>query len=228
MKNNILWGVVLIIVGVIFGLNALDITDINIFFDGWWTLFIIVPCFINLFKNEDKIGEITGLVIGMVLLLACQGVISFSIILKLLVPFIIVMIGLSLIFKDVTFKKKSKKIVGDKSLNVCCSTFSNQKVDYTNEEFNGCEFTAVFGGIECDLRNATIKEDVVINATTVFGGIDILVPKNVNVKVVSTPVFGGVDSDKHKNSKNNTITIFVNATCVFGGVDIKWVKLKKL
>ena len=38
--------------GVIFGLNALEITDINIFFDGWWTLFIIVPCFIGLFKDD--------------------------------------------------------------------------------------------------------------------------------------------------------------------------------
>ena len=44
--GNILWGVVLIIVGVIFGLNAVGLTDINIFFHGWWTLFIIVPSFI--------------------------------------------------------------------------------------------------------------------------------------------------------------------------------------
>ena len=41
--RNILWGLVLIILGLIFGGNALGITDINLFFDGWWTLFIIVP-----------------------------------------------------------------------------------------------------------------------------------------------------------------------------------------
>ena len=50
--SNLLWGFVFIIVRVIFGLNALEITDINIFFDGWWTLFIIVPCFIGLFKDD--------------------------------------------------------------------------------------------------------------------------------------------------------------------------------
>ena len=33
--SNLLWGLVFIIVGVIFGLNALEITDINILFDGW-------------------------------------------------------------------------------------------------------------------------------------------------------------------------------------------------
>ena len=43
--GNILWGIVLIVIGVIFALNALDITSIDIFFDGWWTLFIIIPSF---------------------------------------------------------------------------------------------------------------------------------------------------------------------------------------
>ena len=47
--SNILWGIVLIVLGLIFGLNALDITHIDIFFNGWWTLFIIVPCCIDLF-----------------------------------------------------------------------------------------------------------------------------------------------------------------------------------
>ena len=45
--SNILWGIVLIILGVIIGLNALDITHIDIFFKGWWTFLIIIPCFTN-------------------------------------------------------------------------------------------------------------------------------------------------------------------------------------
>ena len=32
--GNILWGLVFIVLGLIFGLNALGITDINIFFRG--------------------------------------------------------------------------------------------------------------------------------------------------------------------------------------------------
>lgn len=52
--GNVLWGIVLIVVGLIIGGNELGITNINIFFDGWWTLFIIVPCFIGLFKEEKK------------------------------------------------------------------------------------------------------------------------------------------------------------------------------
>ena len=59
--SNLLWGFVFIIVGVIFGLNALETTYINIFFDGWWILFIIVPCFIGLFKDDYFITLDKGL-----------------------------------------------------------------------------------------------------------------------------------------------------------------------
>ena len=62
--ESVLWGIVLIIIGIIVGGNTFGITDINIFFDGWWTLFIIVPSFIGLFNDNDKTGSIIGLLIG--------------------------------------------------------------------------------------------------------------------------------------------------------------------
>ena len=36
--SDIMWGLIFIIIGVILGGNALDIFNINLFFDGWWTL----------------------------------------------------------------------------------------------------------------------------------------------------------------------------------------------
>ncbi len=70
----------LIALGIILGLNALGITNINIFFEGWWTLFIIVPCFIGLFTEKEKTGNIIGLLIGIVLFLGCRDLLDFDII----------------------------------------------------------------------------------------------------------------------------------------------------
>lgn len=221
--SNILWGLVFIVVGVIFGLNALNITDINIFFDGWWTLFIIVPCFIGLFKDEDKSSNLIGLVIGICLLLGCIDIIEFTLIWKLMVPAILVMIGLSFIFKD-TLNSKIKKEI--KKLNKTetkeyCSCFSGQTIDFNNEEFKGCTISAIFGGAKCDLKNAIIKNDVVINATSIFGGITIYVPEGVNVKISSTSIFGGVSDERKNKTKNNEYTIYINTTSMFGGIEIK-------
>ena len=100
MKNfgNVLWGIALIVLGLIIGGNALGITNINIFFDGWWTLFIISPCFIGLFKEREKTGNIIGLLIGVALLLCCLDILDFDLIWKLALPAILIIIGLSCIF----------------------------------------------------------------------------------------------------------------------------------
>ena len=78
----------------------------------------------------------------------------------------------------------------------------------TNEKVTGATATAIFGGVDLDLRNAIIDEDIVITSTAIFGGIDIFLPSNVNVKVSSLPIFGGVDDNRilqHQESAPNHI-----------------------
>lgn len=221
--SNVLWGIVFVILGVVVLLNSLEITNINIFFNGWWTLFIIVPCFIDLFKNQDKTGNIIGIIIGVLLLLGCNDIINFDILWKMIVPIILVGIGISLIFKN-SLKKEIKDKINDLNKKNTgkeyCATFSGQNLNFQDEEFNGCELSSIFGGIKCDLRNAKIKKENIINCTAIFGGITIIIPKDVNVKVVSTSIFGGVDG-KNKYSSDAKNTIYINATCLFGGVEIK-------
>ena len=62
--SSILWGIVLVAAGVILALNAFGVTSINIFFDGWLTLIIIVPCVISLFTSHDKGGSLIGICVG--------------------------------------------------------------------------------------------------------------------------------------------------------------------
>lgn len=219
--SNILWGLAFIIVGIIFALNALEIIDINVFFEGWWTLFIIVPCFINLFKEESKTGNIVGLIVGIMLMFACRGVFSFDIVWKLLVPTILVIVGLSFIFKDLFNKELKDKInkLNKKTKGEYSAIFGGQKVSKSGEKFSGTEINAIFGGVELDLRNALIDSDIVINANAIFGGITLLVPKDAKVKVEAMPIFGGV-GDERNSEKTSEYTIYVKSLCIFGGVEI--------
>lgn len=223
--SKILWGIALIAVGSIFALKAFGVTNVEIFFDGWWTLFIIVPCLVGIFSEREKTGNIIGLLIGVFLLLCCQNVLSFDMFWKLAIPAIIVIIGLKIIF-GAFFGDKAAKMLetsrknGD-DIKVGCATFSGQNLNFDGEQFSGAELTAVFGGVKCDLRQAIIEKDCAVNATSVFGGIDILVPDNVNVKVNSNSIFGGVSEKNHRTAVQGAVTIYINATCMFGGVEIK-------
>ena len=222
--ENILWGIAFIVVGLILAGNAIGITNIDIFFDGWWTLFIIVPCFIGLFNDSDKTGNVIGLVIGGALLLACQGLLNFEMVWKLVVPVALVIIGVSIIFKDSIHGKINSEISkinkSQKDIPSYCATFSEQNANFENEEFKGADLTAVLGGVKCDLRQAIINSDTVIKAESIFGGVEIYVPSNVKVKIKSTPIFGGV-TDKSVHNQESEHTIYINSTCIFGGVDIK-------
>lgn len=223
--SKMLWGVALILVGGIFALNAFGITDVEVFFDGWWTLFIIVPCFIGIFSDREKTGNIIGLLIGIFLLLCCQNVLSFGVFWKLVIPAIIVIIGLKLIISAVLGDKATKMIAvsrqnGD-NVRTGCATFSGQDLNFDGEVFEGAELNSIFGGVKCDIRNAIIEKNCAITASAIFGGIDIFVPDNVNVKITSNSIFGGVSEKKHRPYVENAVTVYINATCIFGGVEIK-------
>ena len=221
--NRVLWGIVLIAAGVILALNVFNITNIDIFFDGWWTLFIIVPCVIGLFTEREKTGNIIGIAIGVCLLLCCQEILSFSMLWKLLIPAIIVVIGLKLVFTGL-FSNKANEImkklrIEGKKPQTGCAAFSGCDIKCDGQVFEGAELTAVFGGVECDLRNAIIEKDCAVQVSAIFGGIDILVPTGINVKVSSNSIFGGVSNKTAVYP--NAPTIYVSGTCMFGGVDIK-------
>lgn len=223
-KSNFIWGLILIILGVIVLLNALEIASINIFFKGWWTLFIIIPCFVNIFKDDDKTGSIVGFLIGILLLLGVRDIIDFSLVWKLVLPLILIICGISLLFKDrisESVRKEVKKLNKNTTDKVYTATFSGQNLKF-DEEINNFELNAIFGGIKCNLRNSIIKEDIVINASAIFGGITLYVPKDVEVKVISNSIFGGVSGNYNKNKDHKKLkTIYINATCLFGGVEIK-------
>ncbi|MDD6880914.1 MAG: LiaF-related protein [Firmicutes bacterium] len=224
-RRNIIWGIILIVIGLALAGNIFNLFRIHIFFDGWWTLFIIIPSIIGITNEGPKTGNIISLIVGILLFLACRGLFDFAIIWKLLLPIIIVGIGISMIFKDVFNKEVSEKITSlNKNMgsdNDFAATFSGQDINFDGENFKGANLNAVFGSLKMDISDAIIEDDVVINATSIFGGIDIFVPKGYKVKIKSNSIFGGVSNNKKNSADNDAHVIYINATCMFGGVEIK-------
>ena len=211
-KENLIWGVVFIIIGLIIGLKVLGIINIDIFFDGWWSLFIIIPSTISIVKNIRDIGAYIWLVIGVALLLSAQEILDMEIVGKLIFPAVLVAIGVGMIFKDSKLEKAKEN-------EEYYATFSGEKLNFEGNTFNGASLNAIFGGIDLNLKKADITNETNINATSVFGGINIFVPDNVNVEIKSTSLFGGV-TNKVEN-KENQPTIKIRTFCLFGGVEVK-------
>lgn len=235
--------------------------DFTVFFDGWWTMFIIVPCFCGIISknNEDKLGYLIGVIIGLLLLLMAQDVISSDKIWTLIVAGIFVAVGVSILFPKKNgsshdFEERQdrfdrtattyttatgengEKIIVDELGNekrenfnpdgekiVCSAVFAGRDIRVDNSVFIGADLTGIFGGIDLNLKNAIIQQNVTIDVKTIFGGIDILVPPDVRVVTEVNPILGGVENKAQSplGADEKTPTIYIRGTCIFGGVEVK-------
>lgn len=231
--SNIIWGLIFVIIGVGIAGDVMDLWEFNLFFRGWWTLIIIIPCLVSIIQNGINVGSVTGLIIGVMLLIAQYVRFDFNY-WKLIIPTILIIIGLRIIFQGI---KRKPTLNRDKSIHVEVHTdnqtnyhtadrksysaiFASNNIRVT-DRFTGIDLNAIFGGMALDLRDAIIDSDVEITATAVFGGIDIYVPRGVQIKVNNVPIFGGVSNKSVYSAEPGAYTIYLNSTTMFGGIDIK-------
>ena len=225
----IIWGIAIIALGLIFGGNALGLFSLDIFFDGWWTLFIIIPGVVSLITDQDKIMSLGFIAVGVILLLAAQDVFSYDVAWKVILAVFLVAVGLSIIIKSVFHNKNDQEVAkkieeakkDSKTMDSQMAVFSGTDRVYNDETFQGSNLVAVFGGAKLNLKKAKFTKDTVIKAFTLFGGIDIIVPDDVKVKLKSGFIFGGFSDDRKNATEKGKHTIYIDAAGGFGGVSIK-------
>ncbi len=218
-------GIFLIVIGILWLLYLLGVLTQDLIFDGWWTLFIIVPSLYALFTSRNKMPPYLGLGIGILLLLAAQGIIPYHMVGKFFLAILTIIVGLFLLVG----RRKSAPTVDDlsqvsrdgKDIKQITASFGEQKLNFDNQVFQGADINAGFGSVQLDLRHAVISEDVVVNLDCCFSGITILCPESLNVQISTKNVLGGT-SDKRVRiiDVNNTITLHITGNVVLAGVDI--------
>lgn len=260
MKKTVtplLFGLVLILVGLGYLGSTFLGWNFNLFFDGWWTLFIIIPTFASIVAHGPSVGNVTGCLIGVLLLLKAQNVIRYwSHFGICAVSLVVIAIGVSLI---IGFFQKGKPVTyagynsyagpppgenGQQPGNQAgppppppngrywqhdpsdCPSYngilSGVTTKCVSRNFKGARASAVMGGVDIDMRDVVIREDVTVYATAIMGGIDIYAPKNVRIAIQKTDILGGTDCRAFTLGPESgaPVCTFV-CTCVMGGIDIK-------
>lgn len=229
-------GILLLAVGVAYAGAAFGAWDFDVFFDGWWTLFIIIPALVNIVTYGFRTSNITWLGVGLILFCWQQDLFRGVRTGMLIVALIVVMVGVNLI---IHFIRGGKPVPnhcppnmggGMKQMNGM-PDFSNNP-EYTAvmsgietknacQDLLGAKLVAVMGGIELDFSEAVVTRDIVIHVTTVMGGIDIRPPRNVRVCVKSTPILGGVDN-KAASLPADAVApqVTILCTAILGGIDV--------
>lgn len=103
----------------------------------------------------------------------------------------------------------------------CSVHYGGDEYIYHGESFHGARLDAFCGGIRMDLREATITEDEEIEICTFCGGIELFVPKTVNVVVKSRSFIGAVGNHAARIVDPKAPCLHIIADNFLGGVDIK-------
>ena len=227
MKKNFLvrafFGVTIAAFGGVLLLKNLEIIK----FDNWhvfwgtvWAASLILAGLMTILSSRRVSLRVWGLLlmtIGVSIGLGAYGVINISV-WKIFWPVMLIAIGL-IVSVGSGGHKRSKKSVADDSGNEKIAIFygeeSRVKGDYT-----GGSATAIFGGVELDLRRANIKDGAVIDIFTFCGGVSISLPDDVIVKNEVRGILGGSEY-KTVSKSSAKKTIILRGECVLGGLEVK-------
>ena len=218
-------------IGVLWILNVTGVIGFDIFFRGWWTLLIILPCTAHLIAHPNW-GSFSGIALGAILLLQAQGYIDWSVFWKLCLAIIFIAFGIMLIFSksgrpeswNCHDSRGGCSIISRDGRNILkiSSAFGEQNHRVEAEESDGADIEASFGSVRLDLRNAIFNEDVEVRVKASFAGVGIYVPKDVNVDVRSNSAFGGLNNKTADlpRQPSPSPTILIIAPCSFAGVEV--------
>lgn len=202
--------------GVLLILHATGVIQLTLF-KGWWTLFIILPTLISMIGNRINSGHFFFLGLGVILLLNANGLLAGMNVWLLIIGLLVVTIGLGILFSR---HASSQPKVDQSDKASYWAVFSGNEAQNSSKDFKGADLTAIFGGLELDLRGAYLTGDAQINCTAVFGGIEVYVPANFNVVVSGTPIFGGYNDGVKRSGDPSLPTLYINCFAAFGGVDV--------
>ena len=95
----------------------------------------------------------------------------------------------------------------------------------TSQEFRGGKLTAIFGGTVLNLLNAKLAQGTnVLDVFVLFGGTEIKVPADMNVKVKVTAIFGGFGDERKQiveDDENDGSELIIKGLVLFGGGELK-------
>jgi predicted membrane protein len=177
-------------------------------------------------QPQGRPGRFWGLILtfaGAALLLDKLYFLSFS--LWDFWPLMIVAIGLSMIWRSSTRRRHYSRewptsVDSDSTLSGT-AIMSGFRRTSNSQDFRGGELTAIMGGCEVDLREASIKDgEAIIDVFAFWGGIELKVPTDWSVVVMGSPLMGGFDDKTRSPQGGSTKRLIIKGYAIMGGVEI--------
>jgi hypothetical protein len=98
--------------------------------------------------------------------------------------------------------------------------FGGSQLKSRSQAFRGGTLFAWFGGVDADLRDATLAPGAELSVGAMWGGDRVVVPEGWRVEDEARAIFGGVEVKVPDPEDPDAPTLRVKATAAYGGVSI--------
>jgi predicted membrane protein len=246
---RIVWGGILILLGLIYALDAFGVLNAGDIL-RYWPLILIGVGITKISQarfSSQRTGGFILVAIGSVFLLRSLQLVWFHG--RDVWPVVFLLVGGFLVWQALTRRQARTGGDGEKSagervlegareglaasrdgkkelgsvLNEFAFMGGGDRV-VRAQDFQGGEITAIMGGFGIDLRGAAIAGDsATINIFTIWGGVDLKVPEDWNIVMSGAPILG-VFTNSAKTFRQGDAaakTLFVKGAAIMGGVEVK-------
>jgi predicted membrane protein len=234
MTSQVLMGVLVIALGLLFLLDNLDIIDVRNAL-AFWPLIFIFAGVAKLLDTTTPNGYLVGLAgigIGVTMILHRLGIIYFS--WRAAWPLILIAVGGMVVYRAMTGQRTARfgiAVMDGKETAQETTDAASQIVDVTailggferrvqTQDFRGGEVTAVMGGCALDMRSASIVGEAVIHVFAFWGGVTLKVPPDWTVVLQGTPIMGGFE-EKTSVPPDGSKRLVVRGYAIMGGVEVR-------
>jgi predicted membrane protein len=137
-------------------------------------------------------------------------------------PLIFVLLGvLILVNRERRKHWRTTHVEGSEDITVV-SIFGGGDRRFRSQHFTGGEVVSVFGGSSVDLRDAAVDSPpAVLELLSIFGGAEVTVPEDWDVRIDILALFGGTDDERRSPPTREEPDLVITGLTLFGGVTVR-------
>lgn len=215
-NRKTIFGVVLIILGIYFLLENLDVIDIHLpWYFFTWQMLMIGLAFFNLLTGNRKAALIL-FSIGVFFFL--PEFFNFNI--RDYWPLLLIFIGVSFFLRN---RDGSSSSSSNANSFDDLTIFGSNEKSVTSLEFQGGKSSTIFGSTVLDFRETKLGgNEVILDAFTLFGSTELIIPRDWEVLSEVTPILASFEDKRGSaNNPSQGKKLIIKGLATFASIEVK-------